>query len=184
MIGAGKEKARDFGIRILAFLLLFPAALARAAEEAGAVFTRQATKLSLGRQAGLFPEVRTAIRLAYALLEDPRCAQIFEDFRDPSGNTLQQRLDSLGETGQTYLGGLLFYDGRDRGPCGLSSTLAWTTPGHCVIFFCRQAFASRARHDRSMLAVAILHEELHSLGLGENPPPSQEISRRIAERCR
>jgi len=29
----------------------------------------------------------------------------------------------------------------------------------------------------------IIHETLHSLGLGENPPTSDEITRRVFSRC-
>jgi hypothetical protein len=29
----------------------------------------------------------------------------------------------------------------------------------------------------------IIHEELHSLGLGENPPDSKEITQQVIARC-
>jgi hypothetical protein len=29
----------------------------------------------------------------------------------------------------------------------------------------------------------VIHEMLHSLGLGENPPPSDEITARVRARC-
>jgi hypothetical protein len=29
----------------------------------------------------------------------------------------------------------------------------------------------------------IIHEMLHTLGLGENPPSSREITQRVTERC-
>jgi hypothetical protein len=29
----------------------------------------------------------------------------------------------------------------------------------------------------------VLHEALHTLGLGENPPDSFEITRRVGQRC-
>jgi hypothetical protein len=29
----------------------------------------------------------------------------------------------------------------------------------------------------------LIHEELHSLGLGENPPSTHEINEQIARRC-
>ena len=31
---------------------------------------------------------------------------------------------------------------------------------------------------------ALIHESLHSLGLGENPPTSSEITSRVISRCR
>lgn len=31
--------------------------------------------------------------------------------------------------------------------------------------------------------IVIIHEMLHSLGLGENPPTSDEITKRVVQRC-
>jgi hypothetical protein len=183
MIGARGEESGYRGLRVLAFLALWPAAFV-AAEERGEVLRNEP---AIGRprgQPGLPPQVRVAIRHAQAALEDPRCREIFRDFRDASGNTLQDRLDSLGLTGQAYLEGMLFYDGERREGCRASWTLATMTPGHRVVFYCRSAFERQARRDPWSLAVAILHEELHSLGLGEDPPTSLEISRQVEKRCR
>jgi len=41
-----------------------------------------------------------------------------------------------------------------------------------------------ARHDPFLADVALIHESLHSLGLGENPPSSSEITSRVISRCR
>jgi hypothetical protein len=78
---------------------------------------------------------------------------------------------------------MIFSDGSDREACLLPSTLATTIPGRRVVSVCGSKFKSLARRDLQGLAVVILHEELHSLGLGENPPTSGEISRSVAERC-
>jgi hypothetical protein len=139
--------------------------------------------MSLTRRPALTPAVRYAILRAHEALEDPRCQQIFLDFRDGSGRTLQERLDSMGETGQSHLAGMLFYEGWKSRPCPSPQTFAMTTPGSRVVYFCGRKFASVIGRDPSALWVAILHEQLHSLGLGENPPSSEEISRRVAERC-
>jgi hypothetical protein len=37
--------------------------------------------------------------------------------------------------------------------------------------------------DPSLAAALIIHEELHSLGLGEDPPTSKEITAKVIERC-
>ena len=42
---------------------------------------------------------------------------------------------------------------------------------------------ARAKGGSGSLATVVIHEELHSLGLGENPPSSQEITRRVESRC-
>ncbi|MEP6470665.1 MAG: hypothetical protein ABJC28_01520 [Acidobacteriota bacterium] len=138
---------------------------------------------SLTRRPALTPAVRFAILRAHEALENPVCQQIFRDFQDSSGRTLQEQLDSLGETGQSHLAAMLFYEGWNSRPCPSSQIFAATTPGSRVVYFCGRKFASMIGRDPSALGVAILHEELHSLGLGENPPTSEEISRRVAQRC-
>jgi hypothetical protein len=37
--------------------------------------------------------------------------------------------------------------------------------------------------NRGFAAVIVLHEALHSLGLEENPPSSEEITYRVMARC-
>jgi len=41
-----------------------------------------------------------------------------------------------------------------------------------------------ARRDPILADAALIHESLHSLGLGENPPSSLEITSRVISRCR
>jgi hypothetical protein len=33
------------------------------------------------------------------------------------------------------------------------------------------------------VVAAFIHELLHTLGLGENPPPTQDITRRVLQQC-
>jgi hypothetical protein len=62
--------------------------------------------------------------------------------------------------------------------------LAFTTPGSQVVSFCGEQFTGRInRQDLGRLAIIVLHEELYSLGLGEDPPTSAEITRRVESRC-
>ena len=44
-------------------------------------------------------------------------------------------------------------------------------------------FAAQRRHDRRQTEVILIHETLHTLGLGENPPSSREITSRVLARC-
>jgi hypothetical protein len=37
--------------------------------------------------------------------------------------------------------------------------------------------------DSSTSEILIIHEVLHTLGLGENPPPSADITARVMARC-
>jgi hypothetical protein len=60
-----------------------------------------------------------------------------------------------------------------------------TQPESRVIFICicgswfREAFELSPRK----VEAVIVHESLHSLGLGENPPRSQDITARVVARC-
>jgi hypothetical protein len=128
--------------------------------------------------------VRIAVLEAHRRLESPRCREIFSGFRDLAGRPLQENLDSLGLTGQGYLAWLLFVDAGFQGRCGGGDVLAYTVPGSRVVYYCGRRFARKIKEGRlGLLAVLVLHEELHSLGLGENPPGPDEITREVEARC-
>jgi len=120
---------------------------------------------------------------ARARLEQPGCQRIYTDFRDPSGRPLQAVLDEAGRSGAEFLGTLLFYDGADQPRCEASRTLAFTVRGGHVVFVCTQRFTMAAVHDPRLAEAALIHESLHGLGLGENPPSSAEITARVLARC-
>lgn len=121
-------------------------------------------------------------RAAAARLGEPGCARVFSDFQDESGRTLQQRLDGLGRTGAAQLGAIYFYDGASRRACQRRRTLAVTEPGSVVVHVCPE-FVLRQRGDPGDAPIALIHELLHTLGLGENPPSSDAITRRVRARC-
>jgi len=56
------------------------------------------------------------------------------------------------------------------------------TPGRALIYVCPRFAAFQIGNPRLSAAV-IIHESLHALGLGENPPSSDEINRRVERRC-
>lgn len=138
---------------------------------------------SPAERTGLSPAARFAIQRAHQALEDPACRQIFLDFHDSAGRTLQERLDALGWNAQRYLDSIRFDDSEEPRLCREAPILAMTVPGGRVVFLCRSKFSNLIRREPSALWVTVLHEELHSLGLGENPPTSEDISRRVAQRC-
>jgi len=113
----------------------------------------------------------------------PECAELFRDFTDADGHPLQEKLDAYRLTGPEYLSLIYFADGADDGRCGDESVLASTTPGSRRVSICRR-FARAYHQDRNWAEVVVIHEALHTLGLGENPPTSFEISTRVASRCR
>src|SRR5687768_7530038 len=50
--------------------------------------------------------VHTAIEGAYRRLASPTCRQVFYDFMDARGTTLQDNLEATGRTAQDFLGAL------------------------------------------------------------------------------
>src|SRR5262249_26291184 len=80
--------------------------------------------------------VRDALSGAARRLQRPECAAIFGDFSDASGRTLQSNLDTLGQSGSSYLGLIGFYDGSGVDRCLSGRTLAITEPGSLVVWIC------------------------------------------------
>jgi len=95
---------------------------------------------------------------------------------------LAANLDAQDKDAEDYLRALFFYDGADQGPCKFPAVVARTTPGSRVILICR-GFARAARKGRGAAENIVIHEMLHTLGLGENPPASTEINAAVARRC-
>jgi hypothetical protein len=125
-----------------------------------------------------------AAESAVRRLEAPECRQVFSDFKDAEGRLLRDKLEALGETAASYLTARMwFVDGSAARRCQESQTMAVTQPGSAVVFVCARQLSARGWRDPGLVEVALIHEELHSLGLGENPPSSQEISARVARRC-
>jgi hypothetical protein len=117
-------------------------------------------------------------------LEQPACRALLTEFSDRSGRTLQENLAALGETGGNYLARVLFADGSGRLRCGGDEAYAFTKPGSRVVYVCGRAFKNLARRDPVKAQAIVIHEALHTLGLGENPPTSAEITARVVARCR
>jgi hypothetical protein len=127
--------------------------------------------------------VQQAVRGAHRRLADSGCQRVFSDFNEPSGRPLQDVLDALGETGQGHLQRLYFYDGGQTRGCKAAGVLAFTAPGSHVVYVCNQWFREAFATNPAKVEAVIIHESLHSLGLGENPPASEEITDRVMERC-
>jgi hypothetical protein len=128
--------------------------------------------------------VGLAVRGAHRRLADPGCQAVFSDFTESSGRKLQDVLDERGETGQSHLRRLFFYDGVEARSCRVApGALAFTAPGSHVVLVCNQWFREAFATNPSKVEAAIIHESLHTLGLGENPPSSHEITARVMERC-
>jgi hypothetical protein len=129
--------------------------------------------------------VRNALDGAARRLQQQSCQAVFAQFTDHQGRSLDQNLLDLGETAESYLAGrVLFYDAVGQGPCRRLGVLAYTQPGSRVVLVCGRAFEATWRNERRLAEAVLIHEMMHSLGLGENPPTSAEITTRVLEACR
>jgi hypothetical protein len=129
--------------------------------------------------------VDRAIDGAKQRLADPDCQQVFADFQDVSGNSLLANLSATGQSPAEYLDGIWFIDASTALPCQKGGLLvAYTSPGHRVVYVCGSRFVHPIfRLDQRLAELLIIHELLHSLGLGENPPTSSQITKQVAKRC-
>jgi hypothetical protein len=125
--------------------------------------------------------VQYAIAGAKKRLEHPACAEMLAEFHAPDGLPLAAHI-SLAPA--EYLSTLWFVDGDDDRRCRTSAGLiAFTAPGHPVIYVCSSRFAFKYLNNQRYAEVLLIHEMLHAAGLGENPPTSDQISRVAMARC-
>jgi hypothetical protein len=118
-----------------------------------------------GSRSGTFEKVlAAAFADAAAWLRRDPCVRLLSEFRDLAGRPLS--------------------DGDRSSVCQSSRVLAGTRPGSGEVAFCGRRFERTQMQDRDLAAAIVIHEELHALGLGENPPTTEEITGRVLERCR
>lgn len=127
--------------------------------------------------------VRRALTRASRTLTKPECQRIYQEFNDAAGRPLQEGLDAVAKSGQAYLASLLFYDGSAQPGCRSQHTFAVTQPGSRVVSVCTTQFTELMGRKPRLAASVLIHEQLHALGLGENPPTSAEITARVTMRC-
>jgi hypothetical protein len=135
------------------------------------------------RSNALRESVAQSVERAAERLERPACAAVLDEFQDGSGRSLRESLETVGVSAPEYLGRIFFYDGLDHGRCHTPGVLAATEPGSHVVWVCSRFF-DQAGHDPELAEATVIHEALHTLGLGENPPSSQEITARVLKACR
>jgi hypothetical protein len=123
-----------------------------------------------------------ALDLAWDRLATADCADLFTVFKDRAGRPLDDRLRELAVDRQTYLTMLHFVDGSRDEPC-VKGSFAFTTPGSRVVRICIQELKRTWQANPEYAVSRVIHEMLHTLGLGENPPSSDEITRRVLAGC-
>jgi len=123
-----------------------------------------------------------AVESAHHKLDKLGCQQILDDFKDAEGHPLRENLDSLGLGPTEYLALIAYRDGGDlrSGRCRSAGAAAVTHPRDRVVYLCGDNFRAQSPGTR---ANTLIHEMLHSLGLGENPPSSDEINGQVRRRC-
>jgi len=133
------------------------------------VYTRDAAKRSLSG--------------AHEWLAKPACQSLFLEFHDERGLPLTERLRELSATPQSYLQLVYFLDGEQSRACKKDGVLAFTEPGSRVVYLCGRYFERASHRDAREVQATIIHEVLHSLGLGENPPSPGYITDRVRRLC-
>ena len=81
-----------------------------------------------------------------------------------------------------YLAMLPFLDGSERPLCKGGQSQLLTARGVARVIVCKP-FLQTVDRERAMAEVYVIHEMLHTLGLGENPPTSQQITQQVKTRC-
>jgi len=127
--------------------------------------------------------VRLAVEGAAARLARPGCQDVFADFADESGQRLSAKLVASEQSPADAFVVLRFFDDRGAPQCRSRQTLAFTETGSSFIRVCGEEFRLAFQQNRTATEIIVIHEFLHALGLGENPPTSHAITERVTVRC-
>jgi hypothetical protein len=119
---------------------------------------------------------------AMARLRSPECQRILTDFKDGEGRSLSANLAPFAVPPDQYLARIPFLDGSGHALCEGGQSQLLTTQGVGRVFVCK-GFLKTVERERATAEVYVIHEMLHTLGLGENPPRSQEITQQVKRRC-
>lgn len=129
--------------------------------------------------------VKDSVEGAIRRLGRPTCQQVFTDFVDPAGHPLSVALEAWGKNPPEALAALYFVEGDGSKQCRADeTTAAFTARGNRVIYVCGTRFADRFALKTTGGEILLIHELLHALGLGENPPSSARITETVWNRCR
>ena len=127
--------------------------------------------------------VRRAAESARARLQAPQCQGLLDEFKDPDGVTLRKRLDDQGMTVEGRLDALRFVDASESSLCRSSQSFAFAIRAGLVVYVCPRTMAKTELREPTRVQSVIIHELLHTIGLGENPPTSTYITARVEARC-
>jgi hypothetical protein len=123
-----------------------------------------------------------ALESASARFAEEGCRKVLTDFEDGTGQSLADRLSSVAVDIHVYLTMVTFIDDTHHRRCA-SGVLVFTAPGSWVVRVCAGELTRINAQQPDYVVASLIHEILHTLGLGENPPSSREITARVLARC-
>jgi len=128
--------------------------------------------------------VRTRQLLDEALIwfAEPACEELLMFYSDREGRTLKDNLQLLSPSIEHYMGLLYFRDGSGSSFCR-EDVFAFTAPGSRVVWICGRTLERNYRLSPRHATASVIHEVLHTLGLGENPPSSRAITTLVLRQC-
>src|SRR5262245_981696 len=110
-----------------------------------------------------------ALEAASARLAEDACREILAEFDDANGRSLASQLSSVATDMDSYRKMITFVDGTRDQRCD-SGALLFTAPGRRVVRVCSDQLKRIAPLKPDYVVASFIHEILHTLGLGENPP--------------
>lgn len=128
----------------------------------------------------LAASIERALAGARRRLAADRCTSVLDDFADAGGRSLTAVAADHGPSPAASLSRLIFRDGRESAMCRGTTVAAYTGQGSRVVFVCPARFM---RIGRDTAELVVIHELLHTLGLGERPPAPDQIDKAVAGRC-
>jgi hypothetical protein len=108
---------------------------------------------------------------------------VFSDFRDVRGRVISRKLAEWALDPADLLRVLPFLDGSGELRCRSSRVMLASSRDMPRVIVC-PGFARLQRERPDAAERLVIHELLHTLGLGEDPPSSAEITERVEARCR
>ena len=111
-------------------------------------------------------------------LQEPECQKLLDDFGDAEGRPLRQSLERWGLSAAEYVQMIAFLRGSSHRLCLRGNVALVSTPGFPRVYVCDR-FAMTEVSEPALAETMVIHEMLHTLGLGENPPSSLEITKRV-----
>jgi hypothetical protein len=170
---AWATRARGAGFAVVALATCVGAARGEAGDEAAnARLKHPAERMAMAR----------AIQGAANRLDRAECQGLLDEFADASGRPLRSVLEAQSLGIREYLDRVLFYDAPSAA-CQGATLAGMTEAGSRVIRVCGSRFARAMTENARYAEGVVIHEMLHSLGLGENPPTTYFITSRVQARC-